>query len=426
MGSLSKDFVLVQDSPGGKGMDEFRCQNPRCRKPLEVDESLFKIDIDSLPQSLEDLETLLKDYELLESKGEEAGSKEETIKRSSKEDGEQQNGIESSPVSKVAHIFDVVSAMTHMDQPLCKECTQKHLKKLETQVAEAVKENSSYKGFLNRLRIEKEKYPTEEQLEQEIKSVEEEEKALRESLKQIEEERRLLKQEMKHLEEESNKIRDIEEKYWQNFTQFQYELQIFQEQSAAVKTRLNNAEDELEKLKITNVYNDTFHIWHDGHFGTINNFRLGRLPSQPVDWNEINAAWGQATLLLQTIAKKLNFTFSTFRLLPMGSCSKMEKINDQSSYELYGSSDISLGRLFWYRRFDNGMMAFLACLRELGDYAEFQDRTFKLPYRIDKDKIGEMSIKIQFNNEETWTKALKYMLTNLKFLLVWLAKEVKE
>ena len=42
--------------------------------------------------------------------------------------------------------------------------------------------------------------------------------------------------------------------------------------------RMENAQEELEKLKITNVYNDTFHIWHDGHFGTINNFRLGRLP----------------------------------------------------------------------------------------------------------------------------------------------------
>lgn len=39
---------------------------------------------------------------------------------------------------------------------------------------------------------------------------------------------------------------------------------------------------QLEKLKKTNVFNDVFHIWHDGHFGTINNFRLGRLPSVPV------------------------------------------------------------------------------------------------------------------------------------------------
>ena len=70
----------------------------------------------------------------------------------------------------------------------------------------------------------------------------------------------------------------------------------------------------------------------------------------------------------------------------MGSNPKMEKLNDKSSYELYGSSDISLGRLFWYRRFDTGMVAFLQCLSELGDYAESQDRTFKLPYKYEQKK----------------------------------------
>lgn len=33
--------------------------------------------------------------------------------------------------------------------------------------------------------------------------------------------------------------------------------------------------------------------------------------------------------------------------------------------------------------------------------------------------IGDVSIKLQFNNDEKWTKSLKYLLTNLKFLLVW-------
>lgn len=46
--------------------------------------------------------------------------------------------------------------------------------------------------------------------------------------------------------------------------------------------------------------------------------------------------------------------------------------------------------------------------------------------RIDKDKICDMSIKIQFNNEETWTKSLKYLLTNLKWLLTWVSKQPDE
>jgi beclin 1 len=95
-----------------------------------------------------------------------------------------------------------------------------------------------------------------------------------------------------------------------NFNEFQTELQAFREEYDSIKMKLTNAKSTLDVLRLTNVYNDTFHIWHDGHFGTINNFRLGKLPSQPVDWNEINAAWGQATLLLFTIAKKMSFQFS--------------------------------------------------------------------------------------------------------------------
>jgi hypothetical protein len=36
---------------------------------------------------------------------------------------------------------------------------------------------------------------------------------------------------------------------------------------------------QLERLRRTNVFNDAFHIWFDGPFGTVNGFRLGRLPS---------------------------------------------------------------------------------------------------------------------------------------------------
>lgn len=82
--------------------------------------------------------------------------------------------------------------------------------------------------------------------------------------------------------------------------------------------QLNHTNVQLDKLSRTNVFNATFHIWHKGHFGTINNFRLGRLPSAPVDWSEINAAWGQTALLLNSLARKINLTFDRFKLVPFG------------------------------------------------------------------------------------------------------------
>jgi beclin 1 len=96
-----------------------------------------------------------------------------------------------------------------------------------------------------------------------------------------------------------------------------------QDERDGVLAKIEVAQAQLEMLKRTNVLNDAFHIWHDGDFGTINNFRLGRLPNVPVEWDEINAAWGQACLLLYTMAQycRLNFSYP-LQCFPLYYCLK--------------------------------------------------------------------------------------------------------
>lgn len=72
---------------------------------------------------------------------------------------------------------------------------------------------------------------------------------------------------------------------------------------ALLCAQIDRTSAHLDRLRRTNVYNDAFHIWHDGPFATISGFRLGRTSAVPVDWDEINAAWGQAVLLLHTLAQ---------------------------------------------------------------------------------------------------------------------------
>ena len=133
---------------------------------------------------------------------------------------------------------------------------------------------------------------------------------------------------------------------------------------------------------------------------------------------------GQAALLLDSIAtQQLSFKFKRFKIISMGSFSRVEGIElaDKSTYELYGSNDIA-GLLFLNRRLDFGLTAFLDLIQQLGgiiklriDFAESKDRSsFRLPYRIKKEYIGDISVK--FQTAEQWTKALKYMIINLKRL----------
>ncbi len=65
------------------------------------------------------------------------------------------------------------------------------------------------------------------------------------------------------------------------------------------------------------------------------------------------------------------------------------------------------GMFFSNRRLDQGLVSFLSNLKSIGEFAESRDSKFKLPYKINKDRIGDASIKIQFNTDEGWTRALK-------------------
>lgn len=92
-------------------------------------------------------------------------------------------------------------------------------------------------------------------------------------------------------------------RYWHDFNNFQFQLTshqvtyllkkcieipvnfvdyIFvgswQEERDAILAKIEVSQAHLELLKRTNVLNDAFFISHEGEFGTINNFRLGRLP----------------------------------------------------------------------------------------------------------------------------------------------------
>ena len=138
----------------------------------------------------------------------------------------------------------------------------------------------------------------------------------------------------------------------------------------------------LRRLNSCCACNDAFHIWHRGAFVTINGFRLGRLPTEQVSWTEINAALGQSAMLLCTIADKANFAFATYRILPMGSFSKIVKIGEEkNAFNLYFD-----GSFLRRRSFNNALICFLSCVQEAGAHAQRQDPTVQLPYNIFKDK----------------------------------------
>lgn len=328
-----------------------------------------------------------------------------------------------------SQLFDIMSAQSDIDHPLCEECTDTLLDQLDHQLKVTTEELKDYKEFLDKLGTDKN--DDTECLTKELESLKVEESELIKELEKIEVERTKVEESIKEQKQEAERLDQEEEKYWVQYNECQKQLLEFEEEQQSVDNQLHYAQMQLDKLKKTNVFNSTFNIWYKGHFGTINNFRLGRLPSVPVEWTEINAAWGQTVLLLHSLARKMNLTFKRYRLVPFGNHSYLESLDDKSKeLPLYASGGF---RFFWDTKFDHGMVAFLDCLQEFKEEVEKVDKRFCLPYRMENGKIydssgtgGSYSIKIQFNSEEHWTKALKFMLTNLKWGLAWLNAQFSE
>lgn len=327
-----------------------------------------------------------------------------------------------SSITVLKRAFDIATSQTQVEQPLCLECMRILSDKLDKEVEDVNMDIETYEAFLKRSELDSYDVLNDADFLKEKAKIEEEERKLQAAVEFTERQYTEIKAEKKELESKSKLFRELEERYWHEYNNFQYQLASHQEERDAILAKIEVLQAHLELLKRTNVLTDAFPIWHDGEFGTINNFRLGRLPKTPVEWDEINAAWGQACLLLHTMAQYFRPKFQYgIKIIPMGSYPRIVDSNN-NTYELFGPVN-----LFWSTRYDKAMTLFLTCLKDFAEFANAMDqennvpseKCFRLPYKIENDKVETYTITQSFNKQENWTKALRYMLCNLKWVLYW-------
>ncbi|KAH8204984.1 hypothetical protein TruAng_000867 [Truncatella angustata] len=352
---------------------------------------------------------------------------------------------------RINKLFEILSARSDIDHPVCVECTEMLVDGLQKRLENTTRERNIYADYLKLLQVD---VPTDEDVsasKSALDKAQRDETDAFEALLRLEEQREHLDKEMIALEEEARSIDAEEERFWRDRNAFTSKLSEFQNERDSINSRFDHDSQQLLKLQRANVYNDTFSIHHDGNFATINGLRLGRLSGIPVDWPEINAAWGQSLLLIVTVADKLGCKFENYEPQPMGSTSKIIRYEHPSPsssrlgsrggpppapkkhvLELFSSGDLPLN-LLWHRKFDTAMVAFLELVRQLGSHVQNQTQAtaerdgyatppLALPYKIEGDKIGDdrighYSIKLGMNNDELWTKACKFVLTCCKFLI---------
>lgn len=357
-------------------------------------------------------------------------AKKETTKDKDETEFKKDSRLLYTNTSALEKLFEVISSKSDIDYPVCMDCAEVLRDKLKQKYEDECRERDAYIAFAGSLKAEAN--PAQEDIEQLQKEVEQLElknsNALQE-LKEAEKVQEQLELELKELEKKFEGLKDKEEEYFEKRNEFQLEIDDLESESDRTGSMLEQEVNILTKLQAVNVYNDVFCIGFDGYFGTINGLRLGRLKDRLVEWSEINAAWGQTLLCLTTVINKLDYSVIGYKLHPQGSISVIEKLDidhksgeilGRSSYELFSSGDYRLGRILIHKRLDTAMVAFLAVLKQVCDFAQSQQPNFRVPYHINNDKIGEYSIRLSINSSnDAWTKACKYVLINLKHVLAF-------
>lgn len=237
-------------------------------------------------------------------------------------------------------------------------------------------------------------------------------------------------------------------------------------------------ENQIEATRRMNAINDCFHIWQEGPYGTINGLRAGSFvpaslfsaicptadaynsnyasrgldfdlfnifptnaasygtldsTKDQVCWFETNAALGTAALLLCVLQEQpeTNIQFSAYDIIPLGSYSKIStKVKGSNAiptiYNLYSDDRFSF---FGKRSFNKALQGLLNCLLDAGECVTKQDKALEFPYPITEDTSGELMIgglTINYGTDsERWTTALKYFLTDLKWLVAFILKNVE-
>ena len=368
----------------------------------------------------------------------------------------------SNQVNMLTNVFNILSARSTVDYPVCQDCCTTIASKLRGMYNMELKQRDVYRSFLEKLerqsigagadsattsKQDNEKSPqqSKEQLLNELKSMEDENDKLDAEIADLRS--RLAKQQQirdsQIMQENISDLGNIE---------FQKEIQLLNNQYTFA---LNN----LDQLRKTNIYNETFKISHDGVFGTINSLRLGGYPDCPVSWNEINAAMGQVVLLLATIVARLNIKLKEHKLKPMGSLSKISRYDASSQeweeYEAYSNESFKFSKLFKKEtNFDKALVALVDIINQMTavivrpagaaaataaaddantstgqDYTNptgsinrsvLSDTGMELPYHMSGGTVNDIPVRLHGSEPSIqWTTAMKCLLTNVKWLLAY-------
>ena len=228
-----------------------------------------------------------------------------------------------------------------------------------------------------------------------------------------------------------NELLSVEAKYWQAYSSLHLYLLNVADTRDSLQCKMERIEQHLSTINSGNGLHrfNYFKICLSSSgvspIGTINGFRLGTLPTEPVEWWEVNTAWGVAVLLLEQLRIEVLNPISlkhrkSFWIENVGPVSWLARGSyprvrgPSATYELVGpvSKILCPG-------YDKALVLFVKCLDVVIKVLEASASGGRPPFEISSsgDRIGGISVKYGLSRDVTWTSAVQRVLENLEWCL---------
>lgn len=325
-------------------------------------------------------------------------------------------------------IFNIISSKYEIDYPVCSDCAATLISNMKIKFETLNKEKEIYMQFLKKLtaqngpNIEKTKKALHE-----LDDIKQQETEILNDLSREEQRHLDLNKELHELKNDIMNLELEEQKLCQNKNQKEMEIEKHLQELSMVKNQYYQNLNFLDSLRKANVFNNFFDISHEGKFGTINGLRLGCLDEIKVTWHEINAALGQLILLLSTCLNILSLDLKGYKLIPMGSTSKIEKFEvdsagatSKSVIQLYCTGEFSIGGFFSHNNLDIGMVCLVDVLNQIATHIKKLDPSCQIPYAMTGDKVAGYCIRPSSRSGwESWSNGCRLLLVNVKWILAF-------
>lgn len=172
-------------------------------------------------------------------------------------------------------LLDITMDHYMVDLPVCTECGYDLYEQIICEIEDVEDDIETYEKILAK-NDEEDIQSQMNQIEETLRRTKVSRKHYLKQLDEVLDARKQMCYNVKKLMKGDFQLGDIDKRFWKKYGDWKVETNSFFEEVLSTQNELVKSKQKLSFLRSSNALNDSFHIWAEGHFGTVNDLRIDR------------------------------------------------------------------------------------------------------------------------------------------------------